>query len=338
MTTKREAYTPRDVFQGLVKVAGDDVLIGGQALAVWVELYRIKLPEQILAISRDVDFLTTSPTAQASLQRYAKVLDGKTHIYEKERITALVGQAYKELPNEEVLNVDVLWTVVGIDPATVRDNAVMVTQDGVSFLVMHPMDVLRSRLFNLHKLPEKQDEGSVLQLRLAVGVMRAHLREQSAQFTDEDLSTGRSPLQSIVSAIEKLSIDDAGRKIAKRYGVHVADAVDPSLIPSGPFWEKKWPVLKELMSPEYGRQFAPPVELGITTLAQQWNAVPGKLQVTGRVVAVSESEVIQDAGHGKHIVWDRRQLQDGNLAVGERVTIHHSGRIDRSRRSKGLGR
>lgn len=338
MTQKKEAVTPREVFHDLVQVAGEDVLIGGQALAVWVDHYGVKVPRNVGAISRDVDFLTTSPTERSSLQRYANVLEGKTHIYKKDIITSLVGQAYKELPNEEVLNVDVLWNVIGISAKEVRENAQRATRDGVTFLIMHPFDVLRSRLINLHKLPGKQDDKGVMQLQLAVAVMRAHLRELSSQVSEEENAAGRSQLQPVVSDIEKLAIDDAGRKVAERYCVHVADAIDPTVIPPGPFWDIKWPQLKELMSPAYARQFTVRTAPGEHPLAQEWGAAPGRLQATGRIVALSEAEVVQDVGRGKHVAWDRRQLLDAKVAVGENVTIHRSGRVDRAGSGNVLGR
>jgi len=285
-----------------------------------------------------MDFLTESPTAQKSLKRYGEVLDGEVHIYARDRITALVGQAYKEVSDDEVLNVDVLWTVVGLDPASVRANAVRATRGEVSFLVMHPVDVLRSRLANLHKLPEKADEKGVMQLRLATDVVRAHLQSLATQYTAEELGAGRSPLQPMVSLIEKLAVDDAGRKVAKRYGVHVADAIDPTLIPAGPFWEKKWPLLKELMSPEVAASITPPESHVGQSIAQQWEASPGKTQEVGRIVAMSGAEVIQDAGRGRHVVWDRRALQDSQLKVGESVTINPSGEVSRRQSSQGLDR
>lgn len=74
------------------------------------------------------------------------------------------------------------------------------------------------------------------------------------------------------------------------------------------------------------------------TLAESWGATPGTRTCTGPIKALSNTEVIQSAGRGKHLLWDPRHLQDGNLAVGEIVTIHENGRVDRSAPGKGLGR
>lgn len=144
----------------------------------------------------------------------------------------------------------------------ILQRAVQVTFGTTRFQVMHPLDVLGSRLANLHQLQEKQNEKGALQLALAIKVARKFLQSEVALASPADTATGRSPLQPLVSEIERLALSDAGRKVAARWGQHVADAIDPSLIPAGPFSIRKWPTLRPLMSAAHAGQFTPPGAAG----------------------------------------------------------------------------
>ena len=128
-----EAQTSPGIFLKLVEVAGEDILVGGQALALWVEHYQVAVPEGIAAISRDVDFLADSPNARESVVRYAEALRGKTFFPSRRAMTSLVGQAFLLLPDDEYINVDALWRLVGLTAEQVRSRAVTAKRVGVSF-------------------------------------------------------------------------------------------------------------------------------------------------------------------------------------------------------------
>jgi len=255
---KVEAPTPPEVVQALLAASKDEVLVGGQALIYWARVFSLVEQEDAPTISNDVDFLTASASNVHRVKVYAKILHGQVFVPSEKAMTALVGQAYRDLSDSQLLNVDVLWDLYGLDADAVRRRAVKVEGDGASFRVMHPLQVLESRLINLHKLRDKQNEKGVAQLRLAIDVGREFLRSALPQVAGRQHATGRSPLQGYVSEIEQLALRDAGRKVAKRYGIHVAEAIDPSLIPAGPFWTKRWPALRTLMSSEYRSRFDPP--------------------------------------------------------------------------------
>jgi hypothetical protein len=258
---KREAVTPPEIIEELLETAGEDlVLVGGQALAFWCEHFAIaSAPSQLAAITNDVDFLSKSAADTHAVRKLAKALAGTAHFPSEAALTALVGQAMRDISDEEFLNVDVIFKVFGLDAATVRKRAVrIVPPGGAPFFVMHELDVLASRLANLYKLKEKQNAKGKMQLALSIDVARAFLREEARKAKPSETAEGRSLVQHYVSQIEKLAMDDAGRKVAARYDVHVADAIDPLLVPPGLFWEKRWPVLRELMSASYRETITPP--------------------------------------------------------------------------------
>ena len=253
------AETPLPLVKRLLGAADEtEVLVGGQALSVWIVKYGLQLPADLPVVTRDTDFLTQSAVATASVEKFARAINGKASFPRRLDMTALVGQVELATSDESYINVDVIFRIVGLDPAKVLARAVRVELPGsITFLVMHPFDLLKSRLANLHELREKQNDKGAAQLRLAIDVARAYLQEQAARYPPAETGAGRSPVQTLVSEIEKMAIDDAGRKAAKRWGVHVADAIDPSLIPAGAFWTRKWPTLKVLMSADCASRVAP---------------------------------------------------------------------------------
>jgi hypothetical protein len=255
---KTEAVTPGEVLDKLLRAAGDElVLVGGQALAFWVNRYGLVIPGDVVAISADTDFLAPSAADRAAVVRMADALKGVTQFPSQRALTALVGQAYRDINDDEFINVDVVFKVIGLSQDAIRKRAVRVEFNDTSFIVMHPLDVLHSRLANLYQIAEKQTPKGVMQLELAIDVARQFLREE-ARLHPRGAIGARSPLQPFVSEIERLARKDAGRKVAKRFGLHVADAIDASLIPAGPFWERKWPGLSPLMSAQYASRFSLP--------------------------------------------------------------------------------
>lgn len=235
-----------------------DVLVGGQALTVWVVKFGLTVPDQLPVITHDADFLAQSPAARETVRKFAQAIAGTPRFPRKLALTALVGQVELELSEEEYLSVDIIFQVIGLDAKKILERAIQVTFGTSRFQVMHPFDVLRSRLANLHQLQEKQNEKGVLQLALAIQVARKFLQSEAALASPSETAAGRSLLQPLVSEIERLALSDAGRKVAARWGQHVADAIDPSLIPAGPFWTRKWPGLRTLMSADHADRFAPP--------------------------------------------------------------------------------
>lgn len=256
MSRDGEAYIPRELVDRVIDSASSDVvLVGGQALAYWMDYYRIAHPTNLPAISRDVDFFTRDPANAAPLTRFARAIRGRKEVLPASAISALVGSAIAPAGDERIYNVDLLHSVVGIERADVEAKAVDVTlPGGKAIRIMHPLHVLQSRNANLHKLVEKQDDMGQLQFSLAIGVARAFLEQQLDRLAhDASLPAkerDRAALD-LIGVVVDYASDDAARKNAERYGIFLADAIPAWRIGSPAFWKKQWPHLRQRMSPDY---------------------------------------------------------------------------------------
>jgi hypothetical protein len=179
--------------------------------------------------------------------RFARGLGGVASFPDIRQRTSLVGYVDVNLAEGNYVHVDVLFQVYGsLDAQTVEKNAPKVTTDGIAIRIIHPIDVLQSRLENVYGLREKQDEHGVAQLRLAVGVAKAFLPDCAKK---EEPRQARPASLQHVARIERLARRDAGRKVAQRFDVYVADAIELDGVKHvGSFMTKKLPLLIPLMS------------------------------------------------------------------------------------------
>lgn len=243
---------PAALVRRVLEGASDDVvLVGGQALAFWMDRFGVAQPPDLPAVSRDVDFFTRDPANAAPLRQFAQAIHGQVEVLPPEAISALIGSAIAPAGDDAVYNVDLLHALVGLQREEVERNAVVATLPGVeqALKVMHPLHVLQSRNANLHTLEQKQDAIGQLQLRLAIEVARRFLESEMDRLDLSDPQARERAVLDLVHVVIDLSAESAATKNAERYGIHVADAIPAWRIRSRPFWAKQWRHLRQQMSP-----------------------------------------------------------------------------------------
>ena len=237
----------------ILELAGTEmILVGGQALAFWAAYYEVPAPPT--AVTKDVDFVGS----RADVERLARGLGGKATFPRQRELTLLTGQIEKILPGGDYINIDVLSGVYGaVSTEGLGKRAIVAESPAGKFSIMHPLDVLQGRLENVYGLVEKQDEHGIAQLQLAVAMVREFLKDIASQEAAKVDTIRRPVTLNHLRRIETLALSDAGRKVAKRHQIYVADAIEPSpLLHIESFKAKKLPQLLALMSNERQAQIA----------------------------------------------------------------------------------
>lgn len=201
----------------------DMVLVGGQALAFWMERYGIS-PEGVL-ISNDGDVL--GPIARA--YELADAMRAKVIAAPVKAMTSLVGQI--RLPTEEgkVRNIDVLhklFTVSGLRKSTdftrrvVKDSVTVEWRPGRFIRVMDPFDILESRVQNAVGLLQEKGPHVLTQAAWGIKVAKAALLKLAGH-AEEGARLGKK-----IQAIYQLANSQPGKRLLKEHGIEVLDAVD----------------------------------------------------------------------------------------------------------------
>src|SRR6185312_7663537 len=149
--------------------------------------------------------------------------------------TPQTAKLSKRIEGLGIKQIDFLDRIVGLKTEGIQRRAVVLELvDGSRLRVLHPLDVLESRLKNLAELPSKRNPHGIAQAHLAIDVAKCFLeqllREASAR--------------RILDAIERMA-QIAGQKslqaVLHDHGIDVLAAVPAERIPNEAFRTKRWP-------------------------------------------------------------------------------------------------
>jgi hypothetical protein len=207
----------------------DAILVGGQALAFWMLRYRLASDLSLgTQVTSDADLLGNMKDAEA----LHEMLGGRLVKPAPAQRTALVARLMLPADVDPGLAhvVDVvhkLYDVGGLRKSTnftarVAQRAVRATLgEDLAITVMHPLDVLISRVNNAAGLLAEKGDHVITQAAWAVDVMRtAFLRSGSREQGDAPARVG-----AMVREVRGLAHGSAGRTVRRLHGIEVMDAV-----------------------------------------------------------------------------------------------------------------
>jgi hypothetical protein len=219
MRSKRDteaALTPEDVRKILSICSPRGLLVGGQALAFWADHLQVKRPANLVSgVTADADFIGDAALAKD----LGKRLGWETWIPALDDATPQTGKVSHRVRNGGVKQVDFLSGVAGLTTKDLVRRAVeMDVPDTGRVRVIHPIDVLDSRIQNLHLLAEKRTRAGIAQATLAVDVARAFIQQQVATRSER---TGLKLLERVAT----IASESAAVRVFLLFGIDPLAAV-----------------------------------------------------------------------------------------------------------------
>ena len=228
-----EATFDRVQLEKLLALAHDAVPVGGQAVAFWASFFDVPVPPALgSSVTNDSDFLGT----RADVARMASGTHGAAVYPHQRTITALAGQVKIDVSEDKYLNIDVLHRIVGFDDSdSIRKRAQEVTLGSVRFKAMHPLDCLRSRLANLHKILEKRGAGGAALAELTARIVGRYLETL--------LKQDKTACPKAIENVAKWRLA-SGRFAFGSFGIDVLEAIPLKRISNKKFLDVRWPQIR----------------------------------------------------------------------------------------------
>jgi hypothetical protein len=209
------------------------VLIGGQAVAFWIKYFDIE--PRLAALTEDIDYLGTKTEAKRAASRLKFPHRLKIATFDDATPSAAVLSVDVRGYPDPVL-IDYLASIVGLDSKEISRSAVTIEFQGEPLRVLHPVQLLQSKIWNLYRLSEKRTPAGIEQARLAIEIVAAFIDQ--AQMHKKELLRA-------IEAIGRFAATAPAHYARDNFGLDCLKAIPPSVLKEGvlppAFRGKRWP-------------------------------------------------------------------------------------------------
>lgn len=226
---------PKDAATLVAQTRSDHaVLIGGQAVAFWIEYFSIQ--SRLPALTRDIDYLGTIAEAKRVSARLKIPHKLKTATLDDHTPNSAVLSV--DMPGyQEPVLIDYLAFILGVETEAIKKSAVVIEFEGEPIRVLHPLLLLQAKIWNLYKFEDKRDAEGIEQARLAI--------EIAAAFIERATNMSQRELLKAIEAIGKFAATTPSRFAAEKYQLDCLKAIPQSVFREGvlpeEFHNKRWP-------------------------------------------------------------------------------------------------
>jgi len=235
------ALTEEEIDQILRSCDGRALLVGGQALAFWAGYYQVA-PLGVLSanVTSDVDFVGTAQVAR-ELSQSLKPMGWRYWQPSPDDATSQTAKISKRIEGQGIKQIDFLGSIIGLKTEGIQQRAIMLNlADGTHIRVLHPLDVLESRLKNLAELPSKRNPQGIAQAHLALDVVRRFLEQLLGEQSSRRLLDA-------IERVARVAREKSLEVVFHDYGLDLLTAVPADRVPSEEFRTRRWPQILALI-------------------------------------------------------------------------------------------
>ena len=211
------------------------VLIGGQAVAFWARYFGIapRLP----ALTTDIDYLGTKAEAIRVSHRLKLRHELEVATFDDATPNSAVLKVTLDGYPEPII-IDYLAAIIGLESRAIARSAITVEFENESLRVLHPLQLLEAKIWNLYRLETKRTPEGIEQARLAIEIVAAYI--DHAQMSQKELLKA-------IEVIARFAATVPARYARGHFGLDCLKAIPASVFQEGilpaPFHEKRWPQL-----------------------------------------------------------------------------------------------